>query len=372
MRFPKYIGLEIEFQNTTPKQVYDVLKYNKTLTICRDASVETPAISYNGIPLVNNTGINLNNLRRDVLGGEVVLSNRISFEEFLSREFLSGLEKVLNVLHKEENSVRSSIHFHFDVVNSTEKITVQLLKNLIRMFTRMESLTYRLSSIFKDHRGVHNNYNYCRPITYKGPLLFRVSNENGGYYYGQVFTVSDLLESGNKIVFFERYGDCNNNGRWKYHPVRYHGFNLHSLFSHGTVEFRTMNFTSSLINVVAMGLYFYYTMGFILDAKYNDIVKIGVNPVNSLFSPNHRDNEILLNFILNLIPDEYKLYKNRLIDLFELGKYSPILDAYYVSHMVEKTDATLFNHTSYKPERINNQEIIGPTYTDIHSFERGR
>lgn len=371
MNSSELFGLEIEFEKTSIKNIINQDKRIEQLfSVTYDASVETPCNFIYGYPAtIKSNKVNPRILQNGRLGGELVLRYPLPINAIENKNFETTLKSTLEILHCEEKSIRSSIHFHFDIQQLAKDRDVATLKNIIRVLNRTESLIYRLSGIFKDHRGIYNNYNYCRPITLWGPACYRIGNSRTNFYYGQLFDTRKLVLAKSYKEFFYLYGDSLRNSEWKYHPVRYHGFNLFSLLRHGSLEYRTMNFTSSYINIIAMLLFFYTLTNFMLNIQYSDLTKIGVQPINSIYSPNHSDNIVILSIILDLIPDKYKIYKNRIIDLFELGRYSKIEKGYYMSHMVDKSDSVLFSNFDYElPERIEKDLIKNPTYTDVHNI----
>ena len=363
INLPNYIGLEIEFESTQCNRVYYNENYFK---LVRDASVETKIKSIKDIPIIKSA-INID-VNKTVLGGEIVLRYPITLDTLSSDDFQYNLSKTLNSLHGEYNSYRSSIHVHIDIKSFDPGIYT--FRNIARLMNRYESLIYRLSCMRNEHRGSFNNFNYYRPYTNKGVACYKVydSNENDSYYYGQLFNLSRLIKSKTLKEFFSLYGDSSRNMEWKYHPVRYHGINLFSYLRHGTIEYRTMNFTSSFIDIMSMVLFFYYLTSIMLSFEYKDIQKLGVNPVNSVFYPNHADNYILLDLILSVIPDKYAIYKKNIIELFDKGTYPKLKDLYYKSHMVTKSDRILFMDFPYdKPDKIEYYDIIEPTFIDIHN-----
>lgn len=370
---PQYFGLEIEFENTRRERLHKFLESYPYFNLVRDASVETRVLSLYKTPIkytnLKDNVIDYDGNLNSVLGGELTLSKPMSIEIFKNKDFIRNINSILCELNGEENSFRSSIHVHIDINNSVDRKIIKIYKNIIRLLNRGESLIYKLSSIFKEHRGVYNNYNYCRPITLWGPACYRVSDGNYNYYFGQLFNSQKLLQANTVEEFFYLYGDSLRFKNWKFHPVRYHGFNLFSLLRHGSLEYRTMNFTSNFTNIYAMILFFYYLTYAMINMNYREILNLKLDPIGSIYDENINNERGLLSFILDLIPNEYKTYKNRLIDLYSKSTNLKIKPGYYMSHMIDKSNDVLFggNFEYAKPDKIDSNLIAKPTYIDIHN-----
>lgn len=364
---PRFIGLEIEFENKITNSFNKNLHY---FSLVRDASVETPVSRLYKSQVKTNSNDLIRSLPNAIKGGEFVLTSPLSLSELLSKSVTNELKFILSELLLEENSNRSSIHIHIDLKSYAPNLST--FKNIVRMINRTEALIYKLSSFYSEHRGLSNNFNYYRPMTYKGAACYKVYDEDkpDGFYYGQLFDTMKLIKAKSLSEFFYLFGDMYNFRNWKYHPVRYHAVNLFSVFRHGSIEYRTMNLTKSYLNIMSMVLFFYYLTAIMANYSYNDIRKLKLNPVNSIYFPDNFYSKMALQIILDLIPDEFTIYKKRLIDIFDFSRYPKIDNTYYMSHMVDKSDKILFTGNSCfeKPVEIDLSLIRKPTYVDVHMF----
>lgn len=110
------------------------------------------------------------------------------------------------------------IHIHIDA----KPHTPNTLKNLVNLMASKEDLLYKALEI--DPQRMR----YCKKINED---LIQTINKK------KPQTISDLAD-----IWYSGYGVANRNRH--YHNSRYHGLNLHSTFTKGTIEFRLFNSTT--------------------------------------------------------------------------------------------------------------------------------
>lgn len=110
------------------------------------------------------------------------------------------------------------IHIHVDGANHTPVS----LKNLINLIASKEDLIYKALDIET------SRIRYCKKVNEN--LLNTINKKKPK-------TLEELAE-----VWYEGYS--RESRRKHYHPTRYYGLNLHSIFDKGTVEFRLFNGTT--------------------------------------------------------------------------------------------------------------------------------
>lgn len=357
------IGLEIELQNTFISNELKN-KINKIgFSVIHDASVKSIYPTLGDIPLYKfseEDGDIFSVLELKEFGGELI--SRII--DTTSDNFMLALERLCNLLTVEGSySPRASIHVHINVGHA-RLFSIYTLKSMIRWMTRMESTFFRIGSFGQIHRGIENNYNYCRPICLKGPLI--VQTPKG---FGQIFSTKDLIEAKVSNEFWNRYGDCNNFADRKYHPVRYHGFNLLSLFKYGTLEYRFANLILNPLKIISYILLCQATTFMMLNTSYKELNDLNVEPINSIFYPYESDSRKILNYVLDNYEETPKNIKNELFDIYDQGIFPRISDDYVKTHMIRKEVLTYFSDTEYVPEKIDSKLILEPIFMDIHQKE---
>lgn len=201
-----------------------------------------------------------------VMGFEAVI-NPLTMDEFPRVIFpLFGVFKS----HGDFTSHRASIHFHVGFANN-----LNLLKNMLTIALHLEPVFYRLGGMGGTHRGYINNFNYCRPLLNSAVVPVAPSSQrdmresipdrvprtleelreygkekrrksNAAYSSGNAWVkISNPLQALKAETiqrFWASFGiECNNQPSFKYHPVRYSGWNFFSVFAHGTMEARHFN-----------------------------------------------------------------------------------------------------------------------------------
>lgn len=180
-------------------------------------------------------------------------------------------------------SHRASTHFHTGFANN-----LLALQNFVRIALELEPTFYRLGGMGGTHRGYTNQYNYCRPLMNAAavPVGPRKSRSIGEIPPTKVpRTMEELLgitearmqdklqvstmshtrwvKVANPIAaldaetiqeFWASFGiDYVGTIQWKYHPVRYSGWNLFAIPKHGTIEARHCNQSLDAFLVIAVG-----------------------------------------------------------------------------------------------------------------------
>lgn len=227
-----HFGLEIEGLFSTRDEIS--LFLNRTLgsnihlvqEIHRDASCETPMLTYNGFGLINPPDALKSLLRKQTYGFEIVSKplNAAELEVFLTR-ILLGLQRM-----GEKVSPRTSIHIHIGFPES-----LQFLKRALALGSLVEPLLFRLAGLGTDFRGRSNASIYSRPLS-SGPYLI---GEDTGFKYklnplnGITAPTMESFWRGFLINYNETYE--------RFHPARYFAWNLYSVLLRGTLEFRFFN-----------------------------------------------------------------------------------------------------------------------------------
>jgi len=358
--YPAYtFGLELEVERMPIGAIVNDLN-DFGFTTRHDASVESKGNTLLGRPVyfINNTGLKT---RSTTFGGE------FASEPFIP-EYAGWGEKVvaaLTMLSLDAQHVneRSGIHVHINVGKS---LTTEQLKSIIRWGTRLESIMYRIGSFKETHRGVSNNYNYCRPICGDGPAVVPVPNG-----FAQVFNTYDLITHERKYLeFWDAYGDLANTS-WQYHPVRYHWLNLKPIRDQGTLEFRLFNQTFDPYYVEAIIALCQAISHMMMSiSKYSDIETLGFTPINSIYDPAGEDNDYrLLEFIINSGQQFFSHETaSTVIKLYQDGSFQSIVPGKTLSHMIEKRNFRLFENTDYKPKLVDEAKLIKPKYVDSHNI----
>ncbi|GAA0735633.1 amidoligase family protein [Clostridium oceanicum] len=135
-------------------------------------------------------------------------------------EDIESIQEMIRLLRKAGAIANKScgIHVHIDGINHNEKS----LRNLINIFYSKQDLIYKALEVDK-----RRERNYCKKVGER--LVKRVNNKKP----------KDLEEMADR--WYKPYCSPRNT---HYHVSRYHGLNLHSTFTKGTVEFRFFNGTT--------------------------------------------------------------------------------------------------------------------------------
>ncbi|EYE88024.1 virulence associated protein [Fervidicella metallireducens AeB] len=156
--------------------------------------------------------------------GEIVSASDIYKVEIVSPvlnyEDIQTLQELVRKLRKTGAFANKScgIHIHVDGANHTPVS----LKNLINLIASKEDLIYKSLDIET------SRIRYCKKVNEN--LLNTINKKKPE-------TLEELAG-----VWYEGYS--RESRRKHYHPTRYYGLNLHSIFDKGTVEFRLFNGTT--------------------------------------------------------------------------------------------------------------------------------
>lgn len=137
----------------------------------------------------------------------------------LTYKDIEPLQEIIRALWRKGAFTNRScgIHIHVDAAEHTPRS----LKNLVNLMASKEDLLYKSLQIDS------NRLRYCKKVN---ESLISLINEN------KPRTMEQLAD-----IWYQDYGLENRDKH--YHQSRYHGLNLHSVFTKGTVEFRIFNST---------------------------------------------------------------------------------------------------------------------------------
>lgn len=133
------------------------------------------------------------------------------------------------------------IHVHIGLGDHT----IKTLKNLVNFMSAYQDVIYKALNIAPER------WHWCKKLE---PVLVDKFNERG----------LDTMEKGETAW----YGKNNEYGKYQhYNPTRYHGLNLHSVFSKGTIEFRLFNGTLHAGKIRAYVLFCLAMSNYALEKK---------------------------------------------------------------------------------------------------------
>lgn len=137
----------------------------------------------------------------------------------LTYKDIEPLQEIIRGLREAGGLVNSScgIHIHVDAAPHTPNT----LKNLVNLVASKEDLLYKALQIDYDR------IKYCKKLNEQ---LIQTINKK------KPTTLDQLAD-----IWYQGYGQQDRNRH--YHQSRYHGLNLHSTFTKGTIEFRLFNST---------------------------------------------------------------------------------------------------------------------------------
>ncbi|MEG1704920.1 MAG: amidoligase family protein, partial [Niameybacter sp.] len=138
----------------------------------------------------------------------------------LTYKDIEPLQELIRALRKAGAITNSTcgIHIHIDAAPHTPNT----LKNIVNLIASKEDLLYKALDI--DYERIR----YCKKLNEE---LIQTINKK------KPKTIDELAD-----IWYEGYGVQDRNRH--YHQSRYHGLNLHSTFTKGTVEFRLFNSTT--------------------------------------------------------------------------------------------------------------------------------
>lgn len=132
---------------------------------------------------------------------------------------IETLQEIVRGLRKNGAKANSSCGIHIHI--GAEKHTAKTLTNLVNIMTSKQDLIYKALEINP------NREHYCKKLETQLSENLKKSKPQ-------------TLEKVADIWYDGYYGDRNAH----YNSSRYHGLNLHSVFTKGTVEFRLFNSTT--------------------------------------------------------------------------------------------------------------------------------
>ncbi|MCM1525470.1 MAG: amidoligase family protein [Ruminococcus sp.] len=137
----------------------------------------------------------------------------------LKYEDIADLQEILRRLRKAGAKANSSCGIHIHV--GAERHTAKTLRNLVNIMAAKQDMIYRALDI------APNRVRYCKKL--EADLVGRFNAKK-----------PQTKEAAADIWYNDFSGIRNSH----YHSSRYHGLNLHAVFTKGTVEFRLFNSTT--------------------------------------------------------------------------------------------------------------------------------
>lgn len=135
---------------------------------------------------------------------------------------------------------RASLHVHVSYEHMLEKTI-----NALRLFLNFEEHFYIIGCMGNFHRGLENDYKYCRPI---GNGVQYVNTNIGVTKCFDLDMILNNVKNFNDLWYALGRADQQEN---KWHPARYYGFNLLARKNLRTLEFRVFNSTTNYKYVIA-------------------------------------------------------------------------------------------------------------------------
>lgn len=158
------------------------------------------------------------------VGGSIIsASNEYRTEivtPILKYDDIEDLQEVIRLLRKAGALVNTSCGIHIHI--GANDMSVKGITNLVKMVNAHEDLIHESLAI-----DPHRAYRWCKKTDTE--FLEKLENEKPQ-------TMTDL-----RYVWYSQAPNENMNQH--YNSTRYHGLNLHALFTKGTVEFRLFNST---------------------------------------------------------------------------------------------------------------------------------
>lgn len=135
---------------------------------------------------------------------------------------MNDLQEIIRIVRKNGSKSNAhhccGIHVHVGLGNHS----IKTLKNLVNFFSAYQDIIYKALQIDQDRE-----HSYCKKLE---PSLIENFNKRG----------LDTMEKG-ETAWYGAGHEYEKNIHYSY--SRYHGLNLHSVFSKGTIEFRLFNGT---------------------------------------------------------------------------------------------------------------------------------
>lgn len=199
----------------------------------------------------------------------------------LRYEDIEDLQEIVRQLRHKGAVANSSCGIHIHI--GAEKHTAKTLSNLVNIMTSKQDLIYKALDINSSRQS-----NYCRKLETE---LSRKIKE----------IKPKTLDKMADIWYDGYYGSRNAH----YNPSRYHGLNLHSVFTKGTVEFRLFNGTTHAGKIKAY-------IQFCLAINHQALTQKSASArVTETTNPKYTFRTWLLR--LGLIGDEFKTARTHLL-----------------------------------------------------------
>ncbi len=199
----------------------------------------------------------------------------------LKYEDIEDLQEIVRQLRHKGAVANSSCGIHIHI--GAEKHTAKTLSNLVNIMTSKQDLIYKALDINSSRQS-----NYCRKLETE---LSRKIKE----------IKPKTLDKMADIWYDGYYGSRNAH----YNPSRYHGLNLHSVFTKGTVEFRLFNGTTHAGKIKAY-------IQFCLAVNHQALTQKSASArVTETTNPKYTFRTWLLR--LGLIGDEFKTARTHLL-----------------------------------------------------------
>lgn len=218
-------GIEIEFTGMSRKKasrvVGEALKESVKYRAVNDQHWDIIEQQRNRIWTIN-IDESINSEVDSTKNDEVFVPSEFSCEfisPILKYDDIETVEKIVNALKNAgavtNNSTGTHVHIGAEILN------VHSISNLVNIVARKEDLLYKVLHVYKAREHA-----YCKKVDKE--FLEDLNREKPE-------TMEELKE-----LWFKKYCEDINEPQ---HDSRYHGLNLHSVFTKGTVEFRWFNTT---------------------------------------------------------------------------------------------------------------------------------
>lgn len=133
---------------------------------------------------------------------------------------ISDLQEILRQLRRAGAKANSSCGIHIHV--GAEKHTAKTLRNLVNIMASKQDMIYKALQISPNRAS-----RYCKKL--EANIIEKFNSQKPD-------TKDEIAD-----IWYDGYGSSRNS---HYNSSRYHGLNLHAVFTKGTVEFRLFNSTA--------------------------------------------------------------------------------------------------------------------------------
>lgn len=225
-------GIEIEVGKAYPSLLNKLRNATGLRLSCHDdGSIRENSYAWDGVPLFVS-----GKTRPPIEAEHTFFGLEIITPILDEANALDFCRTAARIMEKIPTSRQASIHIHVDV-RGRPWIDV---KNIILAFAHFENYWYQLGGLGQDHRGIYNNFMYCRPL--RSPIAYPI-DQNGQTQLVPLFRLSDLREADTASQFAAAWGrlDLLWGEPVHYIPHRLHGINFASVMRQGSLEFRVFN-----------------------------------------------------------------------------------------------------------------------------------